>query len=53
MFVSPCAFTVLHAQCVFWSLVYLLVQDSVLALRLKQSSQPGLHHDVGLLCGVI
>ena len=50
---SPRVFIVLHAQCIFWGLVYLLVQDSVLALRLKQSSQPGLHHDVGLLCGVI
>lgn len=44
---------------VSWSLYcvplqcYLLVLESVLTLRLKQSSQPGLHHDVGLVGGVI
>lgn len=33
--------------------VYLLVQNGVLALGLKQSHQPGFHHNVRLPCGVV
>ena len=32
---------------------YSLVQQGVFPLRLEQSPQPGLHHDVGLLGGVV
>lgn len=37
----------------FTAPVYLLVQNGVLALCLKQSHQPGFHHNVRLPCGVV